>query len=1084
LALAILLGFAAPFASAASETITFLNPLGKVEPLDNQPLAERPDSLRGKTVLLLYYGAACNSEVGQALGQLLTAEYTTAIIKQDDPGIPALGLPYDARSAANYDTWAACADAVIIGVADENVGSWWVSYHVKQLEARGVPVVVVVNSPFESAVLHGAQDNGFSGIRTAVIDHKWYSQAYGRAATGAAPTARFTYIKENVLIKQNQDAALQNRGTVYQQVKAALTAPLTAKERTPDPISPLELGDIGVDTLSVTGTSYAKAVQNFNDMSMELGFGDGLPLVIPTAKLVDEMLGGTTRGRDEVLGKIRLRGGIITVEKVAINAVMAGARPEHFPVILAAMEAYANGWEDGKLFYQATSSSDQNVLMLLVSGPLSRELDISDARAVGASGNEASAVIGHAVRLCIRNIGHGQTQDTAARATGRINDHALLVIGERIEYLPSGWKTHSEMMGFPSGSSTVTLQVVSGARFNATIGEPSMAFTPASIMTSMRGTIGANVTIAQFTPANAEVMAAAASGTYVSQNGNSGGAGMGLATKEAVQLSLVNNNADNKNLVWPIVTSDDPAQSRSFNASFGTRGYQTQLITGATKTTYGRGSTPPSAPRDFTVTFSPDGTTARLDWSAPASNGGRIITRYDVSSTDGAGAGSTNAAGSAAWVSAGTATSYTFTGLTPDTRYYFRVRAVNGVNNAADIALSGSAYAVSHGAAGRGAWAGVVALSTMYTVTATQVTGASISLSAESVSPGGSVVATITADEGYKVTDVRVNGVSVGAVASYTISNITANTTITVAVTRVYTVSVTAPANGGITLSSPTVAAGGSVTVTITPDEGYKIADVLVNGVSVGAVTSYTITNVTSNPTVSAVFEKIVTGGGGAGTGTGTGTGTGGGNTKPDTNLPDDGKVPGDEQPGGAVTNPFIDVGLGDWFYNSVMYAFENGLMNGISASRFGPDTTLTRGMLVTILYRMEGSPAVSGGAVFDDVAPGMYYTQAVEWASGHGIVTGYGNGKFGPDDLITREQLAAILYRYASYKGYDVSGQADLRSYSDEAKIHDYAVTPMRWASFTGLIAGRSATTLVPAGNATRAEAATILMRFDENVA
>lgn len=180
---------------------------------------------------------------------------------------------------------------------------------------------------------------------------------------------------------------------------------------------------------------------------------------------------------------------------------------------------------------------------------------------------------------------------------------------------------------------------------------------------------------------------------------------------------------------------------------------------------------------------------------------------------------------------------------------------------------------------------------------------------------------------------------------------------------------------------------------------------------------------------------------------------------------------------------PFTDVKETDWFYEAVQYVYENGMMSGTGNTTFSPDTTTTRGMIVTILHRMEGIPTIAG-ETFTDVADGQYYSNAVAWASANGIVSGYGNGKFGPNDPITREQMAAILYRYAQYKGYDVSQSADLSKYTDAEQVSNYANTAIAWANAEGLINGVTLTTLVPQGNATRAQVATILMRFCENVA
>lgn len=180
---------------------------------------------------------------------------------------------------------------------------------------------------------------------------------------------------------------------------------------------------------------------------------------------------------------------------------------------------------------------------------------------------------------------------------------------------------------------------------------------------------------------------------------------------------------------------------------------------------------------------------------------------------------------------------------------------------------------------------------------------------------------------------------------------------------------------------------------------------------------------------------------------------------------------------------PFTDVKPTDWFHEAAQYVYEHNLMNGTTATTFSPQSTATRGMTVTVLYRMEGSPR-AGKAPFSDVSGGEYYASAVAWAAEHGIVDGYPDGTFQPGRSITREQMACILYRYAGYKGYDVTKTADLSAYEDAGKIHSYAVQAMQWANASDLIRGRSKTTLVPTGNVTRAEMASLLMRFQLNVA
>ena len=181
---------------------------------------------------------------------------------------------------------------------------------------------------------------------------------------------------------------------------------------------------------------------------------------------------------------------------------------------------------------------------------------------------------------------------------------------------------------------------------------------------------------------------------------------------------------------------------------------------------------------------------------------------------------------------------------------------------------------------------------------------------------------------------------------------------------------------------------------------------------------------------------------------------------------------------------PFADVGRGDWFFDDVRYVYETGLMNGVSATRFAPYGSTTRGMIVTILYRMEGQPAVSRDCPFTDVASGSYYERAITWAAANGIVTGYSSTIFAPDANITREQLAAILYRYAVYKGLDVSvgENTNILSYEDFASLSEYAIPAMQWACGAGILYGFGGS-LLPDAPANRLQAAAILHRFCVNI-
>ena len=187
-----------------------------------------------------------------------------------------------------------------------------------------------------------------------------------------------------------------------------------------------------------------------------------------------------------------------------------------------------------------------------------------------------------------------------------------------------------------------------------------------------------------------------------------------------------------------------------------------------------------------------------------------------------------------------------------------------------------------------------------------------------------------------------------------------------------------------------------------------------------------------------------------------------------------------DENPGTGV-NPFTDISEKDWFYGDVMFVYENGLMLGTSKTLFSPHRTAMRGIMATILWRMEGSPVPKGKNSFTDVEAGKWYADAITWTAENGIFAGYGKDKFCPDDPITREQLAAIFYRYADYKGYDLTVKGDLDKFKDADKITDYAKTAMQWAVGSGLVKGKSGNLLDPQGTATRAEIAAMLHRFIE---
>lgn len=256
--------------------------------------------------------------------------------------------------------------------------------------------------------------------------------------------------------------------------------------------------------------------------------------------------------------------------------------------------------------------------------------------------------------------------------------------------------------------------------------------------------------------------------------------------------------------------------------------------------------------------------------------------------------------------------------------------------------------------------------------------------------------------------------------------------------------------HGTFTVRPDRAVTGAVVTITAVPDEGYKVGAVTVTRTNGGAVavTSegggvYTFVMPRSGVTVEVTF------------------------------APED-----------AWMNPFADVPAGAWYYDAVQYVSEHGLMAGTGGGLFSPDATLTRAMLVQILWAMEDRPQVNYLMQYGDVAQDAWYAEAVRWAAGIGIVTGYSDSAFGPSDPLTRQQLALILYGYARHKGYDLTARADLEGYADLDQAAPYALEALKWAAAEGLISGTGDAALSPGGSATRAQVAVILTRFCQNLA
>ena len=258
--------------------------------------------------------------------------------------------------------------------------------------------------------------------------------------------------------------------------------------------------------------------------------------------------------------------------------------------------------------------------------------------------------------------------------------------------------------------------------------------------------------------------------------------------------------------------------------------------------------------------------------------------------------------------------------------------------------------------------------------------------------------------------------------------------------TRQYTVTATAGNHGSISHAGKTVVkSGDNITYVITPDEGYEIASVLVNGADIGAVREYTFWNVRSDCTISVSFREIPA----------------------------------------AHYNPFIDVSPADAYYDAVMYVYENGLFKGVSETEFAPDTTMTRAMFVTVLGRMAGvNTQLYQKSSFNDVEMGQWYSPYVEWAAKSGIVLGYGDGTFGLNDDITVEQAAVILTRYAAFTGRNTYTLRTLHDFADAADVSDWAVYSMKWIVSSGIYTGENGM-LSPKSLAKRSLVAAMLYNY-----
>ncbi|MDR0489811.1 MAG: fibronectin type III domain-containing protein [Oscillospiraceae bacterium] len=589
------------------------------------------------------------------------------------------------------------------------------------IESRGTPTTVVVTESYENTQFYGAQDNGFDRLRRIVLDEGlkalWFSVAQSgytvNNATEANTRSAARIQREMELMVQPQvskrltsragktvndsndsmkymDVEIWEKAskTVLEQADWALVGARTQNDINPvSPVPNTSRGALDWDAKTFTGSSEADAVWKFNKYAMDENFGDGMPLIPPTQELVDEMLAGTTRHKDDILGTTKMRGGTITVEKVAINAVMAGCEPKYMPVILAAAEIIGNSAEeDFTWWHPMTSGATAGLgIIMLVSGPIAKEIGMSSNVGEMGSGNPVNNALGRAFRLFFRNFAHNLTPDIDTGGYGtRVSDRTMFAVAENMDVLDAiGWESHSEIMGFGPGSNSVTLIATgASAHTQATNGSFNNNWTVASLANLLTNslqnaslTASANVNITMYSPAQARVLA----GTYPTKQA--------LMTARQDSVASAPGATERNNFQFALVAGDDPGGAYQINSSFYVAtGYQSQKITGATTTTTGKDSTVPSAPEKFKVEFIPAQGRANLTWDPPASNGGSPITGYQVYYFEGT--------HDMAWrwldVPGGAAAnSCYFTNLQPGVQYFFKIRAINGVDNARYFINSG-----------------------------------------------------------------------------------------------------------------------------------------------------------------------------------------------------------------------------------------------------------------------------------------------------------------------------------------------------------------------------------------------------------
>jgi hypothetical protein len=400
-------------------SLVCLNPQGMIEvPSPSGLVNPRVKDLADKKIAIIWDGKKGGDKYCIAVEELLNKRYPTATTMRLVWG--------DAEAAEKAKKE---MDTFIYGVADNGMGGWIQCRQVVALEKLGKPGIFVVGDNAIHTSKMSAEDAGMPALRIVSLPS-------------------IDYYPNRLTVQSIRPAAEASIDGIID----ALTRPLTQEEKNPKLKAPKKTHE----TVKITADDYESALESFNLLYLDNHWGDGLPLIPPTEQAVQRMLLGTKRSPDEVIGLVPYRNGIATVEKIAVNAVMAGAKPEYLPVILSAMECLT---EEGT-YTHMMSSEGSFTLMIMVSGPLGREINMNSGVGLLGHGWQANNTIGRAVRLSLINIGYLWPGEIDMALIGRPSSHTFYTFAENIEQSP--WETFNECLGFMPEDSCVTVDTVMG----------------------------------------------------------------------------------------------------------------------------------------------------------------------------------------------------------------------------------------------------------------------------------------------------------------------------------------------------------------------------------------------------------------------------------------------------------------------------------------------------------------------------------------------------------------------------------------------------------------------------------------------